>query len=112
MDKCTFLLYLDLYEAALEIYSLVFLVPCAACLPYHQYKNISHTMLCICLVFKSNFFELFKNRTHYMFKKLEDLSKPTLLSKTAAKDIRAQAIKTFPLFEDVADDILPKKGSL
>jgi PUA domain protein len=47
-----------------------------------------------------------------MFKKIEDLSKPLLLNKSATKDIRQHAIESFPSFELIADDVLPKKGQL
>lgn len=47
-----------------------------------------------------------------MFKKLEDVSKPTLLSKTAIKDLRTQATEISPIFDSIADNIIPKKASL
>ena len=47
-----------------------------------------------------------------MFRKIEDLSKPTLLNKSAVKEIRTQASSNYPYFELIADDVLPKKGQL
>jgi PUA domain protein len=47
-----------------------------------------------------------------MFKKIEDLSKPTLLSKSAIKDLRSGAIELFPAFEALNEDIMPKKVNL
>lgn len=45
-----------------------------------------------------------------MFKKIEDLSKPTLLSKTGIKELRTALLTEYPFFEQIIDEILHKKA--
>ncbi|CAD8091511.1 unnamed protein product [Paramecium primaurelia] len=47
-----------------------------------------------------------------MFKKLEDLSKPTLLSKTGVKELKQSFNEQYPFFKEVEDEIFPKKSNI
>ena len=45
-----------------------------------------------------------------MFKKIDDLSKPTLLSKTGIKDLKNALTNQYPLMTRLADEIFEKKA--
>lgn len=47
-----------------------------------------------------------------MFKKLDDLSKPTLLSKTGVRDLKKAFTENFPFFANIEDEVMPRKAAI